>query len=170
MSSVRPALREPWLWLVIGIPLATLFGAYLTLRLAYQNGASDTVPDEVVRTGQAQDVELAPDREAARRGLIVSLTIDPITGHVAAIQNAGASLPRTSLQLQFVHPLRSDHDRTIKLLPGGIGWQAQLPRLHGGDWQLVMKDPESQWRLVGRMPRHALRTTLRPALSPPAMP
>jgi len=166
MNSARSGLRNPTLWLIIGIPLATLFGGYQTLRLAYQRGGSDEVPDEVTRTGQAQVVELTPDQEAAREGLRVSIVFDPVTGHIEAIQDAGRRISTGPLELQFVHPLRADGDQTIAILPAGKRWQAAAPRLADNDWQLVLTDAGNHWRVIGHLPRHATSATLRPSLPP----
>lgn len=158
--------RNPILWLVCGIPLLTLLGGYLTLRVAYQSGQSDEMPDEVSRTGQAQVTELAPDRAAAQAGLRVSIAIDRRAGRIQATQDAGHALTPQPIELQFVHPLHADADRTIQLLPTGNGWQATLPRLADGNWRLVLKDAGVHWRLVGRLPTHASLALLQPALPP----
>lgn len=166
MNTRRPVYREPWMWLVIGIPLLTLFAGYQTLRLAYQSGASDTVPDDVTRTGQVQTVELAPDREAARLGLHFLIAIDPVNGRIEATQDAGNRLHGQLIELDFVHPLRAGEDRAVRLLPAGSHWQATMPRVIDSNWQLVLRDADSHWRLIGRMPLHALSTTMQPALPP----
>jgi len=166
MNVFRAGLRNSTLWLVIGIPLATLFGGYQTVRLAYQRSGSDEVPDEVTRTGQAQVVELTPDRQAARAGLHVSITFDPIAGRIKATQDGGQRIAAQPIALRFVHPLRADDDRTVALLPTGASWQAAMPRLTDSNWQLVLTDANSHWRLVGRLPRDATTVNLRPALLP----
>lgn len=162
--NARAAIAEPWLWLVIGIPIATLFGGYLTLRLAYIPGGDDTAPDDVVRTGQVQDVELAPDREAARRGLFVSVDVDADSGRIIARQSAGELLPALPIELRFVHPIRADRDRIVTLQPASSGWQAPMPRLPDNHWQLQLQDAGGHWRLVGRLSRRTARAILQPAL------
>jgi hypothetical protein len=150
--------------LVAAIPLATLFGGYLTLRLAYLPGSSDETPEPVTRTGQAQDVELGPDREAARRQLGVTLTI--IDREIDARQVTGTALSVTPLQLRFVHPSHAGADRLVVLQPDGTGWQAQLPPLMAAEWRLQLSDTDFHWRVVGRMPLHATQVELQSALSP----
>jgi hypothetical protein len=166
MNAIQAKLRNPILWLVIAIPLATLFGGYETLRLAYQSGGSDEVPGEVTRTGQAQVAELSPDREAAQAGLRVSITFDPVAGRITATQDAGRRLTTQPIELQLIHPLHADEDRSIALLPAGLRWQAAMPRLADNDWQLVLTDADNHWRLIGRLPRHAAVAALQPSLPP----
>ena len=165
MNAIAARLRNPVLWLVVGIPLATLAGGYWTLRLAYQGG-NDEVPDDVTRTGQAQVAEFSPDRAAAQAGLRLSLSFDPVAGRVTATQEAGLPLPSQRLELQFVHPLRAGEDRTIALLPTGAGWQAEMPRVSDNDWRLVLSDADRHWRVIGHRTADATSVTLRPALPP----
>jgi len=166
MTSGRGRFGNPALWLIVGIPLLTLIGGYLTLRLAYQTGESDEVPDDVTRTGQAQVVELAPDQEAMRLRLVMSIAIDPLTRTVSALQVSGRPLPAQAIELQFVHPLKTAEDRAVQLQPSGSGWVATLPKLADSDWRLVLKDSALRWRLTGRMPRHASLAAMRPSLPP----
>jgi hypothetical protein len=165
VNAIPARLRNPVLWLVVGIPLATLAGGYWTLRLAYQGG-NDEVPDYVTRTGQAQVAEFSPDRAAARAGLRLSLSFDAVAGRVTAMQEAGRPLPAQPLALRFVHPLRAGEDRTIALLPVGAGWQAAMPRIADNAWRLVLSDAGDQWRVVGQRSSHATAVTLRPSLPP----
>ena len=166
MNAIRPAWREPGLWLVVAIPLATLFGGYLTLRAAYLPGASDEAPEPVTRTGQAQDVELGPDRESARLHLDVAVAFDHRTQKIYARQLTGAALSATPLQLRFVHPAHAGADRLVVLQPHGNGWQAQLPPLMAAEWHLQLSDTDFHWRLVGRLPWRATHVELQSALSP----
>lgn len=166
MSAAQTWLRNPILWLVIAIPLATLAGGYQTARLAYETGASDEVPDDVTRTGQAQVVELAPDRAAARDDLRISITLDLASRRITATQVAGAPLQSQPVVLRFVHPTRAGQDRVVQLLAADGSWQAPMPRLTDNDWQLVLNDPGVRWRLVGRLPRGAASASLRSSLPP----
>lgn len=52
-AGLRPAWREPMLWLVLALPLAVLVAGALTVRAAIDSGPLDSAPG-VRRTGQVQ--------------------------------------------------------------------------------------------------------------------
>jgi gas vesicle protein len=54
MTTPRAALREPMLWLIIGIPLATVIGGLVTLWLAAQDGKSHRAPEPAPQATKAQ--------------------------------------------------------------------------------------------------------------------
>jgi hypothetical protein len=165
MTAPRAALREPMLWLIVGIPLATVIGGFTTLWLAEQSGQSDVVPEDVQRTAQAQVVDLAPDLEAARQHLSAHVAVDTAGDAVRA--DVIPSPDDDALVLKFVHGLRAADDVTLPMTRDGDYWQAKLPSLASADWRLVLEDAQGRWRLVGRLPRGAREAHLLPAVAVP---
>lgn len=165
MTTPRAALREPMLWLIVGIPLATVIGGFTTLWLAGQSGQSDVVPDDVQRTAQAQVVDLAPDMTAARLHLSAHITIDASTATVRA--DVVPVRAADTLILKFVHSLRAADDITLPMAREGDHWQARLPPLADAGWRLVLEDSQERWRLVGRLPRDSREAQLLPAVAVP---
>jgi hypothetical protein len=165
MTAPRAALREPMLWLIIAIPLATVIGGLTTLWLAEQSGQSDVVPEDVQRTAQAQVVDLAPDIEAARRHLSAHVAVDANNGAVRAdLVSPNAD---DALVIKFVHGLRAADDVTLPMAREGDHWQASLPPMVSADWRLALEDAHGHWRLIGRLPRGSHQAQLLPAVMVP---
>ncbi len=54
MNGSRARSAGPVLWLIVGIPLATIVGGLVTLWLAAQDGESHRAPDPAPQTTKAQ--------------------------------------------------------------------------------------------------------------------
>jgi len=159
----RPAWREPMLWLVAGLPLASVVAGIWLLVIALRTGGDDAVDAQVQRRAQVQLSELGPDHVAmaGRFAVITRVTDDavevlPVSGDIA---------PAQSLLLTFNHPTDARRDTTLELAPSAVGWRApaRLPRDH--DWNLRLQPADARWRLVGRMVAGS-PTRLGPALAP----
>jgi hypothetical protein len=160
--NVRPAWREPMLWLVAGIPLATLIAGIATLSLAGGSGAIDAAPEPVHRTAQVQQADLAADTAAAQAGLHATLHLDASRGTIVA-----RILPSPSagdMQLLFVHPSLSAEDRSVRMRPRNGVWVGAMPALAAIEWRLQLSPGEARWRLVGRWHAGAAQAEMLPAL------
>ncbi|MDY0022702.1 FixH family protein [Arenimonas caeni] len=163
MSDVvekRGSGRNPVLWLVLGIPAATIVAGIWTLVVATGNSAVDADPDPVRRTAQVQVASVEADAEASRLGLSATAKVQA-DGVVVTLQGpAGPQAP----VLQLVHPLESSFDRTLSLQPGPDGWRSAetLAAAHG--WQLRLQAADGHWRLVGRYRPGDTEVALTPAI------
>lgn len=157
----RPAWREPMVWLMAGLPAASVVAGVMLLVTAVRAGGADEVDATVQRHAQAQVAELGPD-EAARR-LQVSALVRVHDGLVEALPVSGP-LPRDrALLLTLDHPTDAGQDRHLVLQPGGNGWVARATLPTGHDWLLRLAPEDGHWRVVGRMVREGT-TRLGPAL------
>lgn len=162
MTISRPWYREPFLWLVFGIPALTVVGGFWTLALAERSAATDSIDESVTRTGQIQDSNLSPDRTAARLGLSAELVRDPVTGEG---QLRVSGLPVLApLWLDLQHPIESRLDQRLQLQPAGDHWRiARLPAADH-DWRLRLQPADGAWRLVGRWRATQTNSELIPAI------
>lgn len=161
MSATRAAWREPMLWLALAIPAATVAGGIGTLRVA--RGGLDAAPESVRRTAQAQVADLAPDLQAATRGLAATMRIDD-EGRIALALPADIADDRATLTL--VHPTRADADLHWTRAAAGATWIG--PRVSPqarGHW--IIEAASRQWRLVGAQAPAARVVELRPAVQAP---
>ena len=159
MSAPRPGWREPMVWLLFAIPLATVAAGFATLRVA-RAGSADTAPEPVRRTLQAQVTDLSADAAAARLGLAAGLRID-------AQGRIGVTLPpqaaRQPLVLRFVHPTRAALDRTWTRARSGATWRGPAAMPQGrGHW--ILEDAARRWRLVGQPGDNRSHVALQPAV------
>ena len=167
MTTSVAGWRNATLWLVIGIPSATLIGGFLTLALAIQSASDDAAPERVQHTAQTQTRDLSPDIEALRRQLIATIEFSSGSSDVHVTLSGQSKNTLSPLHLNFVHPLHANKDFDLTLQAQGNAWfgSARLP--DKGLWHLVLHDAGNTWRLVGQFDASKHQTLLRPALAAP---
>jgi hypothetical protein len=158
--------RQPVVWLMVALVAAAVIGGVVMVRVAGGDGSVDAVPDDVQRTGQAQQADLGPDQRAAARKLSAVLRIDAKGGFVEVVAVSGDFDRAARMRLRLHHPLRAADDRVLELAPGGAGWRADARPAGNHDWNLQLEpaDDAGAWRLLGRLPRGQLAARLHPAL------
>lgn len=164
-GRARPVWKEPMVWLVAAIPLASVVASVaLLVAAARSSGNDDAVADRVQRTAQVQVANLGPDLAAREQGLAARLRISPDAVELVPVSG---TFPQESLELLLQHPLRASDDVTLTLLPAGGTWRARhaFPRDH--DWHLVLAPADARWRLRGRLEDGAAEADLLPALVSP---
>jgi uncharacterized protein len=158
----RKAWQEPMVWLMLGIPAATLVAGFYTLYLAQSSGPLDSVQASVQRVGKAQVSDSAADAAATRNDFRAELHIDRQNPHwqlkLSTVPERLASAP---IDVFFVHANDASRDVRVRLLSG----RGQMPAsLRFTPQQIVLTDQAGTWRLVGRY--HASGAiSLTPALS-----
>ena len=159
----RPAWREPMVWLMAGLPAASVVAGILLVVTAVRAGGADEVDAQVRRSAQVQITELGPD-ESARR-LQVAALVRLQDGTIEVLPVSGP-LPRNErLVLNLGHPTDASQDRRIQVDPSKNGWQARASLPTGHDWLLRLAPRDGEWRVVGRMTQ-GRPTHLGPALAP----
>ncbi len=155
--SPRPPLREPMVWLVIGLPVVAVVAGIALLVIATRSGSSDAVIDTVARTAQIQTAELGPDARAQALKLSAVLQVDgprlrllpasgdwvhDTTGSMPGEDAAGdadeaggdaarrtqdATAHDQSLELVLSHPTDAARDLRLQMQPEALGWRVELP-------------------------------------------
>lgn len=148
--SPVPWYRQLWPWLLMLMPATALVGGVITFWLAATTNNS-LVVDDYYREGRAINMQLARDDRARVLGL--SATLESTTDGGARLRlrsGAGAALP-PFVQVQVLHATRSELDLTLTLAGDGAGMyrsqQQVLPQ--DGRWNVMIEDPDRQWRLRG---------------------
>ena len=140
--------REPFVWMLILIPLVAVIGGVATLILAVWSDDGLVVDDYYWRGKQINRV-LSRDRAAATKAINADLSFDFARGVVKAELRArqGVKLPGT-VQFAILHATRAGLDRTLELnrTPQG-NYHAVLPVLASGRWYLQIEAED--WRLMG---------------------
>lgn len=161
-NGARPFWREPMVWLVLGIPLASIVAGVGLVVVAVRSGGSDAIGDEVKRVSQIQTTDLGPDHAARRLGL---LAVIKVSDGMVEVLPASAGFDRAaSLHATFEHPLHAAADLQLQLQPSELGWRAEQ-RIDGShDWRVRLAPNDGSWRLLGRLPRQQQAARLAPAL------
>lgn len=142
--------REPFVWMLIAIPLAAVIGGFVTLGLAVSSD-DGLVEDDYYRRGKEINRVLARDQAAASRGLHGRVELDDAQHRLLIRLSAreSAAIP-DNVELKFLHATRAGVDKALILArePDGT-YRAPLPELAQGHWnvQLAAQD----WRLVGSL-------------------
>lgn len=150
MTDPRPARKEPFVWLVVGIPALTVVAGFVTWWIAAQRADSD-VADDHYKRGLAINRVLEREQVAQQAGLGAELQVQP--DNILALRlsaPAGLALPE-ALQVVLTHPVQASQDRRIAMIlnPDGLYRSASV---HGvtqytGQWGVAVEG--SSWRLSG---------------------
>lgn len=164
METPRPFWKPGILWLVIGLPLASIVAGIGLLVVATRSGGTDVVPEQVRRVSQIQTTDLGPDSTAARLGL--SAVLRAQDGMIELIPVSGDMSNDAPLRLSLQHPSRSRDDLELALSPMEGVWRASHAIDHDHDWIVRLAAADGRWRLHGRLPRQQHATRLAPSIGP----
>lgn len=146
-----PWYRQPWVWFIIALPLASVIGSLTLVTIAVKN-QDDLVRDDWYKAGRGINQNLQAEHHARALGLTATLVLEPATPAVRVMIPGTAPLP-ARLSLSLVHSTIAAEDMTIILeRVGEREWYATLPRLPMGKRHLMLESgaamPEDQrWRL-----------------------
>jgi hypothetical protein len=159
----RSALREPMVWLMIGLPLTAVIAAFWLLAAAVRSGGADEVRDEVRSTAGIQVAETGSDARAQAMGLTAVLSVGE--GRVRVFPAQGDFARDQPLILVLSHPVDARKDRRLLLRPDATGWDLAGDLRDGHDWIAELAPQDGSWRLRGRLRAGQLATRLAPALT-----
>lgn len=164
MTAPRSAWRNPMVWLVVGIPAASIVAGVGLLVVALRQ-PNDAIPDAVRRTAQIQVADMSVDERTRKAGLRALLRAED--GIVEALPVAGEFDRTRPLAVLLRHPARAAEDRRIELAPTETGWRAKADVDLSHDWNIELAPADARWRLLGRLPREQHAVLLLPALASP---
>lgn len=157
----RPFWREPMVWLVFGVPLASIVAGVGLVIVAVRAGGADAVTDRVQRMAQVQTTDLGADARAAqlRLSAVAQVRADridlvPVTGGFAA---------GDALVLAAAHPTDAARDLRLRLVRTENGWSAPQGLDTTHDWNLQLSPEDGAWRLRGRLRKDTRAVRLAPA-------
>lgn len=163
MTDRRSFWREPMVWLVFGLPLASIVAGVTLVVIAVRSGGADTVSDQVQRVAQVQTADLGVDSVASRRKLSAVLRVQD---GVIEVLPATGDFDRTQpLHLVLAHPAQARADLRLELVPGALGWRVEAPLDSSHDWNLQLLPTDSSWRLRGRLLKQQHAARLGPAVA-----
>lgn len=147
MSEVRPPWREPMVWLVFGIPAATVIAGLATFAIALRAGSIDSVAAPVSRVAQAQVLTGTADAAATHGDYSGTLSLQRQgAAWRVQVETVPAALADAPLQVLFVHPTLARRDVRVEL-DGRAA--ALVPAPDFIPQQVIVRDAAGTWRLVG---------------------
>lgn len=158
----RPFWKEPMVWLVWGLPLASVVAGIWLVVTAVRAGGADPVIDDVQRVSQIQTTDLGPDERAAQRQLSAILQVRP--DHVELTAVTGEFGRETGLVLVMTHPTEAAQDVRLPLARTPTGWTAPAEIDTRHDWNLQLTPDNAQWRIRGRLQKDTQASRLAPSL------
>jgi hypothetical protein len=144
-----PWYREPWMWLMVALPMTAVIGGMITIYLAVST-SDGLVVDDYYKRGKAINRDLARDEAAARYQLRATIDIDLRDNRMQLLlESAVAELPET-LTFSLLHPTQPGHDQVVILQHAGEGvYYGPVDELARGKWYLQLE--AGDWRLSGSM-------------------
>lgn len=142
------AFREPMVWLVVVIPVLTIAGGIVTMRLASANGPLASAPETVSRSGQMQLSDLGPDAAARTMNLHAVLS-QQAPGRFVFTDWPDTDPPPATLMI--VHPNQQDRDLTISLTDPNHVLELAPDALPWALCEFRLQDEQGHWRLVGTL-------------------
>ncbi len=140
--------REPWVWLLIAIPLSAVVMGVVMITLATYTW-SGLVVDDYYQQGKQINRVLARDRLARELGLAASLRLDADNMVEIRFDPGTGFVPGERIELMLVHATRPGLDRRLLFDNAGGLLRAKLELPGQGRWNLFLQTPE--WRLTGSL-------------------
>ena len=157
------AIKEPMVWLMLGIPLLTAVAGIYTLNIALSAKATDEVNIPVTRIAQIQQSDLSADENAARANITAHLNLRGTQWEITS----AANLRDSQLILSLQHPIDREKDVRMVLDKKNTAFisNTMIDRSH--DWILQLSDVKTHWRLVGRLHKNENTADLKASVSLP---
>lgn len=157
-NSKRPWYREPWVWLIIALPMTAVIASMFTIYKAVST-ADGLVVDDYYKRGKAINLDLARDAAAARYQLKASIDLDLRDNRMQLLlEGAAVELPQT-LTFSLLHPTQAGYDQVLVLQHGGDGvYTGAINEVGRGNWYLQLEADD--WRLSGSMRIPQTQTTV----------
>ncbi|QNK00044.1 hypothetical protein [Dyella telluris] len=161
MTQTRSTWREPMVWLLVGLPLASVAIGFALLFAAVHPGQEDMeTVGRVTRVGKllvaAEDRELPA--QVATKGLVLRIKGDMIE----AVPMDGDFPRGGKLRLTITSSEPANHGQVIQLSPSELGWRG-VGSLDGGhDWLVELRPENAAWLLRGHWAAQARFARLTP--------
>jgi hypothetical protein len=114
-SEQRPWFKEPWLWLVILLPVASVVAGISTVIIAYKH-ADDLVNDDYYKVGIAINQNIESEELATDLGLHGRMFFsgEKVQLQIQAESNSAMLFPE-KIMLELFHPTLKRDDISVEL-------------------------------------------------------
>ncbi|MFC4528746.1 hypothetical protein ISN76_17095 [Dyella halodurans] len=151
MNQKRSLWREPMIWMLVGLPLASVVIGFSLLFAAVHPGREDR--ETVDRTTQVGRMLVSAHSltEVSTRGLVLRTKGDMIE----ALPMDGDFPRGGKLTLTLTSPHSADGSRTYQLAPSELGWRGVGSLEGSDDWAVRLGSDDGGWLLHGQWPSQA---------------
>ncbi len=159
MNTTRSAWREPMVWLLVGLPLASVAIGFALLFAAVHPGREDMeTVGRVTRVGK-----LLVSAEAAKSPTEVSTegVVLRTKGDMVEVLPMDGDFPRGG-KLTLTLSDESGGERTMHLSPSELGWRGVGSLGGDHDWSVRLAPDNGEWLLHGRWAPQARSIRLMP--------
>lgn len=148
-AAAAPWYREPYAWLVFGLPASVVVACLVTAWIA-SRGADDLVVDDYYKAGLAINQVLARDARAAALGLALEVELARDGSFALELAAAPGFDYPASLAVRFIHATRRASDQaSVGRHAGGGRYLGRAPgAFPTGAWYIELGTPA--WRVVRR--------------------
>lgn len=150
-TDPRPGYKEPWVWLVFGLPLTAVIAGITTVFIAYSN-PPDLVPGHWKKDGKAI-VELF---DTMQTSIDMNLSAMGSFENDNVVIRLNQQVDSNSVHMNFVHPTQGEKDQQTTLHKiGKMEYSGFLPSLSAGQYKVILEsnpqNAETLWMLTGTM-------------------
>ncbi len=151
MNQKRSLWREPMIWMLVGLPLASVVIGFSLLFAAVHPGREDR--ETVDKTRQVGRILVSAHSltEVSTRGLVLRTKGDMIE----ALPMDGDFPRGGKLTLTLTSPHSPGESRTYQLAPSELGWRAVGSLEGSDDWVVQLTPDNAAWLLHGQWPSQA---------------
>ncbi len=144
-DAQRPWFKEPYVWMLIGIPLSSVLVGIFFITTAVQN--KDTlVRDNYYKDGLAYNSELQWDKKAKEMDIRLEMLVNNNEMHMTLMNSRLA--PPLTLKMSLGHPTIPEKDRESHLqLKQDKSYIGFIEALEDGRYYLLLECAEQQWRI-----------------------
>jgi hypothetical protein len=144
-TDVRPWYKEPFVWMLIGVPMSSVIVGSFFIYLAAST--KDTlVRDNYYKDGLAINQELKWDKKAGKLDIKLSVLINDNTATIKLLSSR--QIPPNTLSLKLSHPTLKERDRDSLLqLQENGEFKGFIDSFDDSRYYLMVESNEQQWRV-----------------------
>ncbi len=136
--------REPWAWLVFGLPLVAVI-ASVNLYIVANTDPDPLVVGDYYKTGKAINFQVAKVKQAQKLGMRFALQF---SNNKLLIKPTGIEKTFPVLNVSFYHPTLEERDFALALTPDGNGYfRHTFDNDISGKWKITITPFENHWKI-----------------------
>lgn len=144
-TDTRPWYKEPYVWMLIGVPLSSVIVGSFFIFLAASSKDS-LVRDNYYKDGMAINQLLQWEKKAKSLDIKLSFKVDGNNASVSILNSR--QTPPNTLTLKLSHPTLKEKDRDVFLQHSKDGeFIGFIDSLENSRFYVMVESPEQMWRV-----------------------